>query len=57
MIIVATSIKMFSIEMSGKKKNRTTNPWYDKQCKIARKSIRDISSGSLKSNEINEYKA
>jgi hypothetical protein len=26
-----------------KKKNRKTNPWYDNECKIDRKSIRDAS--------------
>ena len=33
------------------------NPWYDKECKIARKSIRDASNESLKLDKINTYKA
>jgi hypothetical protein len=40
-----------------KKKNNTTNHWYDNKCKIARKPIRDASNESLKSNKINIYKA
>jgi hypothetical protein len=34
-----------------------TNPWYDKECKIARKSIRDASNEPLKLDKINTYKA
>jgi hypothetical protein len=54
---LSTSINKFSFEMSYKKNNRTTNPWYDKECKIARKSIRDASNESLKLDKINTYKA
>ena len=54
---LSTSINKFSFEVSYKKNNRTTNPWYDKECKIARKSIRDASNESLKLNKINTYKA
>jgi hypothetical protein len=36
---LSTSINKFSIEVLCKKKNRTTNPWYNKECKIARKYI------------------
>jgi hypothetical protein len=43
--------------VSYKKNNRTTNPWYDKECKIARKAIRDASNESLKLDKINTYKA
>ena len=32
------------------------NPWYDKECKIAIKVIRDASNKSLKSNDINRYR-
>jgi len=31
---LSTSINKFSFEVSYKKNNRTTNPWYDKECKI-----------------------
>jgi hypothetical protein len=43
--------------VSYKKKNRTTNTWYDKECKIARKVVRNVSNESLKLNKINTYKA
>ena len=33
-----------------------TNPWYDKECKISRKSIRDASNEALKLDKINTYK-
>jgi hypothetical protein len=52
-----TSIKKFSFEVSHKKNNRTTNPWYDKECKIARKAIRDAFNEPLKLDTINMYKA
>jgi hypothetical protein len=42
--------------VSYKNNNRTTNPWYDKECKIDRKSIRDASNESLKLDKINTYK-
>jgi hypothetical protein len=54
--ILSTSINKFSIEVLCKKKNSTTNPWYDNECKIARKSIRDASNASLKYDKINRYK-
>jgi hypothetical protein len=34
-----------------------TNPRYDKECKISRKSIRDVSNESLKLDKINMYKS
>jgi hypothetical protein len=54
---LSTSINKFSFEVFHKKNNRTTNPWYDKECKIARKSIRDASNEPLKLDKINMYKA
>ena len=54
--ILSTSINNFSIEVLHKKKNSTTNPWYDNECKFARKVIRDASNASLKSDKINRYK-
>jgi exonuclease III len=54
---LSTSINKFSFEVSHKKNNRTTNPWYDKECKIARKSIRDASNEPLKLDKISTYKA
>jgi hypothetical protein len=38
---LSTSINNFSIEVLRKKKKNTTNPWYDNEYKIAKKSIRD----------------
>ena len=54
--ILSTSVKKFSIEVLCKKKNNTTNPWYDNECKIARKSNRDAANESLKYDKINRYK-
>ena len=54
---LSTSINKFSFEVSYKKNNRTTNPWYDKECKIARKAIRDASNEPLKLDKINTYKS
>jgi hypothetical protein len=54
---LSTSINKFSFKVSHKKNNRMTNPWYDKECKISRKSIRDASNESLKLNKINKYKS
>jgi hypothetical protein len=54
---LSTSINKFSIEVSYKKNNRMTNPWYDKECKISRKSIRDAYNESLKLDKINTYKS
>jgi hypothetical protein len=54
---LSTSINKFSLEVSYKKNNRMANPWYDKECKIARKSIRDASNEPLKLDKINMYKS
>jgi hypothetical protein len=43
--------------LSHKKNNRTTNHWYDKECKISRKAIRDASNEPLKLDKINTYEA
>jgi hypothetical protein len=54
---LSTSIKKSSFEVSQKKNTKTTNPWYDRECKIASKSIRDASNEPLKLDKINTYKA
>ena len=54
---LSTSINKFSFEVFCKMNNRKTNPWYDKECKNARKPIRDDSNESLKLDKINMYKA
>jgi hypothetical protein len=54
---LSTSINKFSFKVSCKKKNRTTKPWYDKECKISRKDIRDVSNESFKLDKINMYKS
>ena len=51
------SINKFSIEVSGNKRNSKTNPWYDKDCKIARRAIKEAVDESLKINKIKIYKA
>jgi hypothetical protein len=55
--ILSTSINKFSIKVSCKKEIKMANPWYDKECKIGRKSIMDDSNESLKYDEINRFKA
>jgi hypothetical protein len=54
---LSTSINKFSFEVSCKNNNRMTNPWYDKECKISKKSIRDYSNDSLKIDNIITYKS
>ena len=54
---LSTSINKFSFEVSCKNNNRTTNPWYDKECKISSKFIRDASNESIKLDKINTYKS
>ena len=55
--ILSYSINGFSIEVSINKKNRRTNPWYDKERKNARLSIKEAIEESLKIDKINRYKA
>jgi len=51
------SINKFLIEVSCNKRNSNTNPWYDKDCKNARRAIKEVVDGSLKIGNINIYKA
>ena len=51
------SINKFSIEVSSNKKNKKTNPWYDTDCKNARREIREALDDSLKINKLKIYKA
>ena len=51
------SINKFSIEVSSNKINSKTNPWYDKDCKSARKEIKESLDESLKTDKIKIYKA
>jgi len=46
------SIKNFSIEVSNNKRNRKTNPRYDKDCKSARREIKEAVDESLKMDKI-----
>ena len=43
--------------MSSNKRNRKTNPWYDKDCKNARREIKEALDKSLKIEKIKLYKA
>jgi hypothetical protein len=52
-----TSINKFTFEISFKNKNITTNPWYDREFKIARKVVRDASNEFFKLKRINTYKS
>jgi hypothetical protein len=54
---LSSSIKYLSFEVSFKNNSRMTNNWYDKECKIVRKSIMDASNESLKLDKINMYKS
>ena len=51
------SINKFSIEVSNNKRNRKTNPWYDKDCKSARRAIKEVVDESLKMGKIKIRKA
>lgn len=50
-------INKLSSEVSYKKYNITSNPIYDTDHKIARKSIRDAPNKTAKLEKINMYKA
>ena len=52
-----SSINNFSIEVLTKTSNSRTNPWYDKECKDARKEINQATTNSIKMDKINHYKA
>ena len=51
------SISKFSIEVSSNNRNRKTNPWYDKDCKNARREIKEALDESLKIDKIKLYKS
>jgi len=55
--VLSSSITKFSNEVSGKKRNIRTNPWYDKECKNAIRAIKEAMDESLKIDKINRYKA
>ena len=50
------SMNKFSIEVSYNKRNSKTNPWYDKDCKSARRAIKEAVDESLKMDKIKIYK-
>ena len=54
---LSSSINKFSIEVSTKTSNSRTNPWYDQECKDARKEIKQAPTDSIKMDKINHYKA
>ena len=51
------SINKFSFEVSSNKRNNKTNPWCDKDCKSARREIKEVVDESLKIGKIKIYKA
>jgi len=51
------SINKFSIEVSINKGNSKTNPRHDKDCKSARRAIKEVVDESLKIGKIKIYKA
>jgi len=50
------SINKFSIEVSSNKRNSKTIPWYDKDCKSMRTTIKEVVYESLKIGKIKIYK-
>ena len=51
------SINKFSTEVSNNKRNRKTNPWYDKDFKSVRRAIKEVVDESLKIGKIKIYKS
>ena len=47
-ITLSNTINNFSTEVSHKKNNRTSNPWYENDCKIAKRVIRDAHNDTAK---------
>jgi len=54
---ISSSINKFSIEVLSKKSTQKINPWYDKECKIARRAIKEAIEESQQIDKIIEYKA
>ena len=54
---LSSSINKFCIEVSTKTSDNWTNPWYDQECKYARKEINQATTDSIKMDKINHYKA
>ena len=54
---LSSSINNFSIEVSTKMSNSRTNPWYDQECKDARKEIKQATTYLIKMDKISHYKA
>ena len=50
-------VNKFSIKVSNTKRNSKTNSWYDKDCKSARRAIKEVVDESLKMDKIKIYKA
>ena len=51
-----SSINNSSIELSTKTSNGRTNPWYDQECKDARKEIKQATTDSINMVKLNQYK-
>lgn len=54
---LSTTINKFSIEVSSKKNNKNSNPFYNNNCKISKKAIRDTPNETLSIEKINIYKS
>ena len=50
---LSSSINKFSIEFLTKMSNNTAKPWYDQECKDARKEIKQANTYSIKLDKIN----
>lgn len=53
---LSNTINNFSTEVLHKKNNRTSNPWYENDCKIAKRVIRDAHNDTTKLEKISTYK-
>ena len=54
--ILLSSINKFSIEVLTKTSNSRTNPWYDQECKDARKETKQATTNWINMDKINHYK-
>jgi len=53
---LSSAINKFSLEISSKKENKRTNPWYDNECKHAHRENKEAIDESMKGDNINKYK-
>ena len=54
---ISYQILQIIFPISNNKRNSKTNPWYDKECKSARRAIKEVVDECLKMDKIKIYKA